>query len=90
MQDSVQPITPERLFSCCILLLHNTRTSIKPTLRLHTKDMPSHRRSFYTHFLNEIDLRKLHNFPQNINVFLTTQMYFILLLVILILILLYI
>ena len=67
MQDIVQPIT----------VLHNTVTSIQSTLCLHTKDMPSHRRRFYTHNLNETELRKLQNSPQNINVFLTTQFYFI-------------
>jgi len=90
MQHIVQPITPERLLPRCIILLPNNITSIKATLLLHTKDTPSHRQRFYTYSLNEIYFRKIHNFPKNINVFLTTQFYVILLLVILILIILYI
>ena len=90
MQDSVQLISAERLLTCWIILLHNNITSIKPTFLHHKKDMPLHRQRFYTYSLNEIYFRKIHNFPKNINVFLTTQFYVILLLVILILIILYI
>jgi len=58
MQYSIQPTTPERLLPCCTLLLHNTIASTNPTLFLQTKDMPSHRRRFYTHNFNGIDLQK--------------------------------
>ena len=64
IQDSIQLITPETLLHCCILLLHNNIVSTNRTLRLHTKDMPSHRQRFYTHNLNGIDLWQLHNFPE--------------------------
>jgi hypothetical protein len=52
IQDSIQLITPERLLCCYILLLHNNIASTNRTLRLHTKDTPSHRQRFYTHNLN--------------------------------------
>jgi len=74
MQCGNQPATPERSLPCCRLLLHNTIASTNRTLRLHTKDTPSHRRKLYTHNLNGIDLQKLHNLPKyQPTVFLTTH-----------------
>jgi hypothetical protein len=75
--DTIQHPTnnPKRLLPCYILQLHHTIISTNPTLRLHTKDMPSHRRKFYTHNLNGIDLQKLHKLPKKYKtiIFLTTQ-----------------
>jgi len=64
MQYSIQATTPERLLPCYKLLLQNTIASTNPTLRLHTKYIPSHQRRFYTHNLNGIDLQELHNYPK--------------------------
>jgi hypothetical protein len=59
---------------CCILLLHHTIVSTNSTSHLHTKDKPSHRRIYYTHNLNEIDLQNLHTFPKNINLLYSLQL----------------
>jgi len=70
VQYNIETTTPERLLHCCKLLLYKTVASANPTLRLHTKDAPSHRR-FYTDTLNGIDLKKgggeekkLNSFPR--------------------------
>ena len=55
IQYSIQPTTSERLLHGCKLLLSNTVSYTDPTLRLHTKDTPSHRRRFFTHNLNGTD-----------------------------------
>jgi magnesium-transporting ATPase (P-type) len=77
---------PESLLTCSKLLLQNTTTSANPTLCLHMKDVPLHRRKFYARNLNGRDLqKKLHNLPRNIILFYFL-IYFTLLLLILTLI----
>jgi len=66
------------------LIIMQTPLHLQPhTLRLHMKDTPLHRRRFYTHNLNGIDLQKLHIFPKNVNLLYSLELsLFILLLVI--------